>query len=314
MSLYDKAEPNVRKIVFVGLDNAGKTSIILSLLREISKFATIKPTKNAERRVFEFLGMNISEWDLGGHERYRTYYLENFELIFRGTDILIYVIDIQDNKRIMESYNYLDQIIINLNRLQLNPPIYVFFHKDDPDKTENIKINIDNKISYLKDKIEDFHDYSKFYFYKTTVFNLSSIISAISEILLTLYPRSKVIDTALKEFANKIGVEGVELIDDNSLIISSYYQNDKIKEVLTHVNPFFLRLMDEFGRLDNLSGNKENQIIIERFDRNFIFKQFNLIEDTAPYYILTCINEPSLDENDFNTLIKILRDILSHEI
>ncbi|MFX1329306.1 MAG: ADP-ribosylation factor-like protein [Promethearchaeota archaeon] len=314
MSLLNEKEPNVHKVVFVGLDNAGKTSIILSLLREISKFATIKPTRNAERRFFEFLGMSISEWDLGGHERYRKYYLENFELIFRGTDILIYVIDIQDNKRIKESYNYLDQIIINLSELKLNPPIHVFFHKNDPDKTQNIKISIDNKISYLKGKIEEFHDYNKFSFYKTTVFDLSSIIYAMSEILLTLYPRSKVIDTALREFVNKSEVEGVELIDDNSLIISSYYQNDKIKEILTHVNPFFLRLMDEFGKLDSLNENKENQMIVERFERNFIFRQFNLIKDAAPFYIFLCTVEPVLDENNFNALIKILRDILSHEV
>ena len=68
MELQGKDDTDVRKVIFVGLDNAGKTSIILSLLREISKFAIIKPTRNAERRTFEFLGMNISEWDLGGHE------------------------------------------------------------------------------------------------------------------------------------------------------------------------------------------------------------------------------------------------------
>jgi small GTP-binding protein len=314
MNLNESKDPKVRKIIFVGLDNAGKTSIILSLLREISKFATIKPTRNAERRTFEFLGMNISEWDLGGHERYRTYYLENFELVFRGTDILIYVIDIQDNKRIIESCNYLNQIITNLGEIKLESPIYVFFHKDDPDKTESIKTNIDNKISHLKNKFEDFHNYSNFSFYTTTVFDLSSITKAMSEILLSLYPRSKVIDTALGEFVNKSGVEGVELIDDNSLIISSYYQNDKIEEILTHINPYFLRLMDEFGRLDSLNENKENQITVERFGKNFTFKQFNLIKEASPFYILICTNEPIIDENDFDALIKILKDILSHEI
>ncbi|MFW9882323.1 MAG: ADP-ribosylation factor-like protein [Candidatus Thorarchaeota archaeon] len=197
MEIQGKDNPDVRKVIFVGLDNAGKSSIILTLLREISKFAVIKPTRNIERRTFEFLGMNISEWDLGGHERYRKLYLEKAQLIFRGTDILIFVVDIQDNDRIVESYIYLKEVIDNLIEIKLNPPIYVFFHKNDPNFTENIQIKINETKSYLKKRIEDFQNYNKFSFYETTVFAPHSIINAMSEILLTLYPRSKVIETAI---------------------------------------------------------------------------------------------------------------------
>ena len=115
MELQEEDKPDIRKIVFVGLDNAGKTSIVLSLLREISKFAVIKPTRNAERRTFEFLGMKISEWELGGHERYRKLYLEEAQLIFRRTDIVIFVLDIQDSDRIVESCVYLKDIIDKLS-------------------------------------------------------------------------------------------------------------------------------------------------------------------------------------------------------
>ena len=126
MELQEADNPNVRKIVFVGLDNAGKTSIILSLLREISKIVLIKPTRNVERRTFEFLGMNISEWDLGGHERYRKLYLEKAESIFRRMDIVIYVVAIQDNDRIFESYIYLKSIIKKITRLELIRVLIIF--------------------------------------------------------------------------------------------------------------------------------------------------------------------------------------------
>ena len=54
------------KILFTGLDNSGKTSIIYSLKREISQIALLKPTRQAQRQIFKYLGKQISEWDLGG--------------------------------------------------------------------------------------------------------------------------------------------------------------------------------------------------------------------------------------------------------
>ncbi|MEE9377800.1 MAG: ADP-ribosylation factor-like protein [Candidatus Lokiarchaeia archaeon] len=314
MAFEEEENANIRKVVFVGLDNAGKSSIILSLLREISKFAVIKPTRNAERRTFEFLGMNISEWDLGGHARYRKLYLEKAELIFRGTDILIYVVDVQDYKRITESYKYLKDIIDKLTELNLEPPIHIFFHKNDPENTENVKLKIKDSISYLEGKIVDIENYSKISFYKTTVLDLSTVINAMSEIFLSLFPRSKVIETAIQGFVNKAKVEGVELIDNNSVIISSWYKNDNIKKILNSLSPYFLRLNDRFKKLNNIEDEDKNHIIVERYEKYFIFKQFTLIKGAKPYYIATCTDEPFLNQYEFNALIHLLRDIISHEV
>ena len=314
MAFEEEETNNIRKVVFVGLDNAGKSSIILSLLREISKFAMIKPTRNVERRTFEFLGMNISEWDLGGHERYRKLYLEKAELIFRGTDILIYVVDVQDYERITESYKYLKDIIDKLTEMKLEPPIHIFFHKNDLELVESIKLKINDSISFLEGKIGDFQNYHKISFYKTTVFDFSSIINAISEILLSLFPRSKVIERAIQGYVNIAGVEGVELIDDNSIIISSWYKDDDIKEKLNSLSPYFLRLNDVFKKLDNIEDEEKNHIIVERHEKFFIFKQFLLIKGATPYYISTCTDEPFLNQYEFNALINLLRGIISHEV
>ncbi len=67
--LKSDEKPDAQKILFTGLDMAGKTSIILALQREFSKIAILKPTRGAQRRIFEFLGREISEWDLGGQGR-----------------------------------------------------------------------------------------------------------------------------------------------------------------------------------------------------------------------------------------------------
>ena len=64
-------EPVAHKILFTGLDFAGKSSIIQVLKREFSKIAKIQPTKGAHRRVFTLLDREVSEWDLGGQKTYR---------------------------------------------------------------------------------------------------------------------------------------------------------------------------------------------------------------------------------------------------
>ena len=95
-------------------------------MREISKIAIVKPTKSAKRRVYDFLGTTISEWDLGGQLRYREEYLKNPKFLDL-TDICTFVIDIQNKKRVNESLNYLIEVINRFVELKINPLILFFF-------------------------------------------------------------------------------------------------------------------------------------------------------------------------------------------
>ncbi|MFX1273739.1 MAG: ADP-ribosylation factor-like protein [Promethearchaeota archaeon] len=304
---------NIRKIIFTGLDNAGKTSIIFSLLREISKIATIKPTRNAERRNFEFLGMTISEWDLGGQERFRKTYLEKAQMIFRGTDIMIYVVDVQDRERIVDSCSYLYDVVDKFTELGITPSIHVFFHKFDPELMVDTDTKMEDTYQFLKKKIESFKNYKNFSFYKTTIFNLPSIVNAMSKLLINLYPKGKVIDNSIKEFAQKCNIEGIELLDNNSLIIGSYYENDSIKKILNSLSPYFLRLNDGFERTEH-KDQEDNYTQIERMGKFFIFKRFKLTKGASPYYLLFSKAESSFDPEEFNILISLLNEILSQEM
>ena len=117
------------KILFKVHDTAGKTSIISALQREFSKIAVLSPTRGAQRRIFDFLGKEISEWDLGGQISYRISYLKNPDKFFEGTEIAIYVIDIQNKPRIPEAISYFKDVIEQFEKLEINPPVYVFLHK-----------------------------------------------------------------------------------------------------------------------------------------------------------------------------------------
>ncbi|MEJ2248900.1 MAG: ADP-ribosylation factor-like protein [Candidatus Lokiarchaeota archaeon] len=301
---------DTQKILFTGLDTAGKTSIITTLKREFDKIALLSPTRGAQRRVFEFLGMGISEWDLGGQKSYRISYLKNPNKYFDNTEIAIYVIDIQDKERISEAVSYLKDVTKKFEELEIKPPIYIFFHKLDPILLENAYNEYNTLLITLKQKLRTELNYDEIYFYETSIYDLSTIFKAMSEILLTLYPKSELIEKTIKEFAKKINSEGVVVIDDNSLLIGSYYDNNKIREILTVSTPYFLTLNDSFRKAEDTKIKQRGHVIVERFNRFIIFTQITLREESPPYYLLLVKENPEYSKIDIESFSNLLTEIL----
>ena len=308
----DKTEVSgaASKILFTGLDTAGKTSIILSLQREFSKIAILSPTRGAQRRIFDFLGKEISEWDLGGQISYRISYLKNPDKFFEGTEIAIYVIDIQNKPRIPEAISYFKDVIEQFENLEITPPIYVFLHKYDPALRRGARNEMEAIVIDIKEKLKKATDYKEIYYYETSVYDFASIIAAMSEILLSLYPKSELIEKTIIEFAKKVDSEGVVIIDDNSLIIGSYYKDDETRHLLTASTPYFLTLNDSFQSTNVLENRFENRMIVQRFGKNFIFKQITLKKDSTPYYLLLLKEDPVFHKEDFESLSNLLKEIL----
>ncbi|MFX1374630.1 MAG: ADP-ribosylation factor-like protein [Promethearchaeota archaeon] len=298
------------KLLFTGLDDAGKTSIILSLQREFSKIALLSPTRGAQRRVFDFLGKEIAEWDLGGQISYRISYLKNPGKYFDGTEIAIYVIDIQNKPRIPEAISYFKDVIEQFQKLEIEPPIYIFLHKYDPALKRGALNEMENLLIDLKEQIKTATDYKELYFYETSIYDFGSIIKAMSEILLSLYPKSELIDKTIVEFAKKINSDGIVVIDDNSLVIGSYYKDDETKHLLTASTPYFLTLSDNIQYTGVLESKYEDRMIVQRFGKNFIFKQISLKKDSTPYYLLLLKDDPVFHKEDFETFANIMKEIL----
>ncbi|TET58212.1 MAG: hypothetical protein E3J52_09040 [Promethearchaeota archaeon] len=308
-----KEEPEMvvspNKVLFTGLDDAGKTSIILSLQREFSKIAILSPTRGAQRRIFNFLGKEISEWDLGGQLAYRIAYLKNPGKYFEGTEIAIYVIDIQNKSRIPEATSYFKDVIEQFKELEIEPPIYVFLHKFDPALRRSAQNEMELLIIDLKDKLRD-TKYKEIYYYETSIYDFGSIITAMSEILLSLYPKSELIEKTIHEFAKKVNSEGVVIIDDNSLIIGSYYKDEETKHLLTASTPYFLTLHDSFQFTSPMEEKYENRMIVQRFGKNFIFKQITLKKESEPYYLILLKEDPVFRKEDLESFANLLKEIL----
>ncbi|MFX1337838.1 MAG: ADP-ribosylation factor-like protein [Promethearchaeota archaeon] len=302
-----------KKILFTGLDDAGKTSIILALQREFSKIANIQPTRGAQRRIFQFLGKEISEWDLGGQTTYRISYLKNPDKFFAGTEIAIYVIDVINKERLSESLSYLKDVILQFKKLHITPPINIFFHKFDPTLPKSTREELGTLTLNLKKKINDLVRYKKIYFFETSIYSLPSIMNAISEILLELYPRSKLIKKTIEEFAIKLNCEGIVIIDKNSLIIGSYFKDHETGEILTRSMPYFLTLNDSF-QLEGVDQTNQDQMVVHRFGKFFLFKEILLKESGTPYYLLIVKGDNPWDlyfsNKDFRAFIHMLRDLI----
>ena len=309
MEYLKRKEREEKKILFTGLDYAGKSSIILALKRELSKIAVIKPTMGAQRRIFEFMGREISEWDLGGQEYYRIAYLKNPSRYFDKTEIAIYVIDIQNPDRISESLSYLSDVVQQFKKLEIEPPIYIFLHKNDPDIYQRERKELEKIAANIRNKIEREIKYKKINYYKTSIFDVSTIINAMSTIFQSLFTKAEFVDLAAKEFAQKFNAEAVELLDDNSLIIGSFYKNSEVEDILKESTPYFLTLNDRLDHAQIKDENPEDVMMVRRLGKNFIFKRF-LIENSPPYYLLMIKDDPSFSREDLEIFINLLSEIL----
>ena len=170
-----------RKIMIMGLDNSGKSSILLSLREDTNllSFLSLKPTRGVNIEKFNIPQSNMIIWEFGGQDQYRQDYLENFDRYFDDVDNIIYIIDIQDIDRHELSLQYFKEIVDLLKQNNMKVDISVYCHKHDPHlaKQEKFK-NVDTLTAPdLIKKIRQIIplDY-KYKFYKTSIYTVFDTI------------------------------------------------------------------------------------------------------------------------------------------
>ncbi|PAA63926.1 hypothetical protein BOX15_Mlig030402g2, partial [Macrostomum lignano] len=117
-----KPEQEVR-ILTLGLDNAGKTTILKALASE--DISHITPTQGFNIKSVQSQGFKLNVWDIGGQRKIRPYWKNYFD----NTDVLIYVIDSSDKKRFEETGEELFEL---LEEEKLSGvPVLIFANKQD---------------------------------------------------------------------------------------------------------------------------------------------------------------------------------------
>jgi len=163
------------KIMLIGLDNCGKSSILLSFREETNllSYFSLNPTKGVNIEIVKTPPSNMIIWEFGGQKQYREDHLKNFNKYLKDVDKVIFVIDIQDIERYELSLNYFKDIIGLLKKNDIKVDISIYLHKFDPNLTKQEKFKDLDKIITPKliEKIENIIPLEyNCSFYKTSIY------------------------------------------------------------------------------------------------------------------------------------------------
>jgi len=111
------------RILMVGLDAAGKTTILYKL--KLGEIVTTIPTIGFNVETVEYKNINFTVWDVGGQDKIRPLWRHYFQ----NTQGLIYVVDSNDRERVNEANEEL-QKMLQEDELR-NAVILVFCNKQD---------------------------------------------------------------------------------------------------------------------------------------------------------------------------------------
>ncbi|CAL8998080.1 unnamed protein product, partial [Prunus brigantina] len=93
------------RILMVGLDNSGKTTIVLRINGEDT--SVVSPTLGFNIKTITYQKYTLNIWDVGGQKTIRSYWRNYFE----QTDGLVWVVDSSDLRRLDDCKMELDNLL-----------------------------------------------------------------------------------------------------------------------------------------------------------------------------------------------------------
>ena len=118
--LFGKKE---MRILMVGLDAAGKTSILYKL--KLGEIVTTIPTIGFNVETVEYKNISFTVWDVGGQDKIRPLWRHYYQ----NTQAIIFVVDSNDRDRITEAR---EELMKMLNEDEMrNATLLVFANKHD---------------------------------------------------------------------------------------------------------------------------------------------------------------------------------------
>ncbi len=248
-----------RKLMLVGLDFAGKTSLLSVLKKDYSIIQELMPTKGAQRDNVEFFGIPIVVWDLGGQNLYRMEYLDEkkSKLFFSDTDVIFFVIDVQDEKRYGEATDYYDRMLKAYVSLGEEPSLIILFHKLDPSlrdqeafmqriaklQLEIAEISTSHGVSPVFSTTSIYEKNSVFIAFSQGIRNISQtaalVASLLEEYCLKANGKAAVLLSSEGEVFAQTGVtkEYIELVTNNGLLIDTLVKYNVNKGLTLEKNP-----------------------------------------------------------------------------
>jgi small GTP-binding protein len=111
------------RLVMVGLDAAGKTTVLYKL--KLGEVVTTMPTIGFNVETVEYKNISFTVWDIGGQDKIR----KLWRYYYTGTDGAIFIVDSSDRARIEDAR---DELMGMLNNDELREAVLlVFANKQD---------------------------------------------------------------------------------------------------------------------------------------------------------------------------------------
>ena len=131
------------KIIILGMQNAGKTTILYRL--SLGQLVKTTPTIGSNVEELSYNNVKFQAWDLGGQESTRSVW----DVYYMNTDAIVYVIDSHDDEYFEESKLQFHKLLEHPTLK--NTTILIFANKQDLPGAKNINKLIQD---YEFDKIK----------------------------------------------------------------------------------------------------------------------------------------------------------------
>ncbi|KAJ4460069.1 putative ADP-ribosylation factor 1 [Paratrimastix pyriformis] len=111
------------RVLIIGLDNAGKTTILYRM--QLGQLTQTLPTVGLNVEELKFNGLKLTVWDLGGQATIRPYW----KLYYQNCGAIVFVVDSSDTRRLGVSRQELFAMLQEEELQRL--PVLIFANKMD---------------------------------------------------------------------------------------------------------------------------------------------------------------------------------------
>lgn len=119
-----RRKPRNNNIIFLGLDNAGKTTILRILTGETIATAAV-PTQGFLIKTIKVGGVKLQVFDVGGQTHCRPYWRQYYSEAAGA----VFVLDASNHSRLHEAYEAID-LLFEEDKL-VKAPVLIFANKQD---------------------------------------------------------------------------------------------------------------------------------------------------------------------------------------
>jgi len=250
IEFFTKSRNNF-KIIILGMQNAGKTTILYRL--SLGQLVKTTPTIGSNVEELTYNNVKFQAWDLGGQESTRSVW----DVYYMNTDAVVYVIDSQDDEYFEESKSQFHKLINN--PALKNATILIFANKQD--------------LSGAKDVNKLIQDY-EFFKIREHVWHIQSCSALKGEGLIT----------GIKWLSEQLTFRGKNNFPNNPYLINedenqNKDNNNENKDVSLTVNDTKTNIINNNNKKNNKIGEinkvEENKVVADDIENNIN----NIIDD-----------------------------------